>query len=146
MEKIILYVPIVGEIMKKSKKLIALFLAASLACTIPTVTNTGAFGRFFNSKYGGILIASTLATIAAITKFHIKDQNIETGLVTHTPFYLKGLSNTIIHTAQGSPFFIFPAISLLLGKNITQKIKKSPTIQFIGHFLPFIGLLGLLFT
>jgi len=131
--------------MKKAKKLTALFLTGSLAlCTVSANTNAGFFSRFLNSKYGGLAIGSTLVSIAALTKFYTQDQNVQGGILSSMPFYLKAFGNTVTLVAKASPFFILPAASLLLGKRITKIIKKSPITQYISAALPLIGVLGLL--
>jgi len=127
--------------MKKTKKLTVLFLTGSLAlCAMPTHTNAGFLSRFFGSKYGGIAIASTLVSVAALTKFYVKDEGIESGFFTHTPFYLKALGNTIIHAAKGEEYMaVGPIASMLLGRNVTKKIKKSTIGKIFIMGLSFLG-------
>jgi len=133
--------------MKKSNKLTALFLTGSLAlCVTSTNTNTGFFSKFFNSKYGGLAIASTLTAVAALTKFYLKEEKIQGGFLSHTPFYLKALGSTITGIVKESPFFICHMASLFLGKRITTAIKKSKTVKAILTGLTLVGLFAFSFS
>ena len=100
--------------MKKAKKVTALFLTGSLAlCAVSTNTNAGFLSRFFNSKYGGLAIASTLTSIAALTKSYVQDQKAEGGILSYAPFYLKGVAKTMTYVAKETPFFIQPAVPVI---------------------------------
>ncbi|MFC1842334.1 hypothetical protein ACFLYU_01620 [Candidatus Dependentiae bacterium] len=137
---------------KKTKKLAALVLAASIMATaVPMQTNCGCLnlcglfrrtqptvtqtlGKFLKSKYGIRTLAYSLLIGGAFSSFYKRDRKIKTGPKSYFPFYFNNLGSTLLSITENSLFFVFPLAALIMGKRRTKRITKYIQDKVDGWF------------